>query len=83
MIKIRVLDKQTNQPVPFVNVRLENESYVFVDDTNNRGWAELEGVPDGKYTLKIRSPDHRPYTERYYLSQHSILMNIKLQSAID
>ncbi len=82
MLKIIVKEKSTKVPIPFVLVRIENAFESWVDDTDMDGIAEFEGIKDGKYNIKIRHADYRPYTEKTYISRNSII-NIKLHKAFD
>ncbi len=82
VLKIIVKEKNTKKPIQFVLVRIENVIESYVDDTDTKGIAEFEGIRDGKYNVKIRSKDYRPFTERMYLSRNSIV-NIKLHKAFD
>lgn len=80
-VKIILQEKKSRRPIPFVWVKLLGEKRNFVDDTNLRGVAEFEAIPEGKYTMKIRSADYRPYTATHYLSSNSIV-EIKLDKAV-
>jgi len=82
VLKINIKEKVTEKPIQFVLVRIENMTESYVDDTDLYGVAEFKDIRDGKYNIKIRSKDYRPFTEKMYLSRDSIV-NIKLQKAFD
>lgn len=82
VLRIIVKEKITKIPIPFVYVTLTAGAKKFIDDTNMNGVAEFSGVPDGDYIVKIRHADYRPYTEKMFISQNSII-NIKMQKAFD
>ncbi len=82
-VRIQVREKVTGKGIPFVIVRLQSENRLYSDDTDAAGWAEFDNVRDGKYIVKIRSPNHRPFTEKMYISGNSLITDIKLQRAYD
>ena len=82
MLKVILTEKVSRAPIPFVLVRIESMSNSWVDDTDTNGVAEFEGIVDGKYNIKIRHKDYRPYTEKTYISRNSII-TIKLHKAFD
>lgn len=81
-VKIFVREKISGAPVKFVLVRIESATLSEVDDTDGNGLAEFDTIRDGKYNVKIRHKDFRPYTEKMFISRNSII-NIKLQKAFD
>lgn len=81
-VQIQVLDKATRKPVENVLVRIESGQLSETDYTNSAGVAEFDTITDGKYIVKIRHPNYRPYTEKMFISRNSII-NIKLQRAYD
>ena len=81
-VNVIVTEKLTRKPIPFVLVRIESGANSYTDDTNIRGIAEFQGIPDGKYNVKIRHKDYRPYTEKMFISRNSII-NIKLHKAFE
>jgi len=48
-IKGRVYDKNNNQPLPFVNVVINNSTFGATTDTN--GYYKITSVPPGTYTI--------------------------------
>jgi len=82
-VKIHIREKETKKGIPFIMVRLEKEGRLYADDTDAHGWAEFDNVRDGKYIVKVRSPNHRPFTEKMYISNHSLITDIKLSRAYD
>ncbi|MCP4762574.1 MAG: carboxypeptidase-like regulatory domain-containing protein [archaeon] len=81
-VNVIVYEKLTKKPVPFVIVRIESGKNSYTDDTNIRGIAEFQGIHDGKYNIKIRHKDYRPYTEKMFISRNSII-NIGLHQAFE
>lgn len=81
-VNVIVSEKHTKKPIPLVLVRIESGTNSYVDDTNARGIAEFQGIPDGKYNVKIRHKDYRPYTEKMFISRNSII-NINLHRAYE
>jgi len=81
-VKIYVKDKTTKTPVRFVSVRIESMNLSEADDTDGDGIAEFDTIVDGKYNIKIRHADYRPYTEKMFISRNSVI-TIKLQRAWD
>ena len=81
-VKVIVREKFTRKGIPLVSVRIESGGFSSADCTNNMGMAEFDDIPDGKYVMKIRHKDYRPYTEKMFISRNSII-NIKLHKAFD
>lgn len=81
-VKIIVIEKLTKKPIVDVLVRIESMGLSENDYTDNKGIAEFDKIVDGKYNIKIRHRDYRPYTEKMFISRHSII-NIKMQKAFD
>ena len=81
-VKIIVLEKGTKKPLEAVMVRIEGGIENYYADTDNNGLAEFEGISDGKYNIKIRHKDYRPFTEKTYISRNSII-NISMHKAFD
>jgi hypothetical protein len=74
-----VVDRDKDTPIPFVLVRLESPDLSVVDDTDMYGVADFN-IPEGKYQIKIRHNNYRPYTEKMYLTRNHIL-EIRLHRA--
>lgn len=81
-VKIIVLEKLTRKPLIDVLVRVEGGVISETDYTDSKGIAEFDKLVDGKYNVKIRHRDFRPYTEKMFISRNSII-NIKMQKAFD
>lgn len=81
-VKIYVRDMATKKPIQNVLVRIESGSLSENDYTDSEGIADFDTIVDGKYIVKIRHPNYRPYTEKMFISRNS-LINIKLQRAYD
>lgn len=81
-VRILVRETPSGRPIKHVEVRLESPAETHAGYTDGRGVTELPKVADGKYIVKIRSPNHRPYTEKTYISRHSII-TINLPRAYD
>lgn len=81
-VKIYVRDKTTREPVRNALVRVESGSLSESDYTELKGLAEFDTITDGKYIVKVRHSDYRPYTEKMFISRNS-LITIKLQRAYD
>lgn len=82
-VKILLRERDSNTPIPHVKIRVYDEEKWFEAFTNTNGIAEFTTppIPDGKYIIKIRAPDHQPYTEKTYISRNSYIMDIKLNRA--
>jgi len=79
-VQVILKEKGTNLPIRFVKIYLEGEQCVYENSTDGLGRVSFPKVSDGKYLVKIKSPNHRPYYKKTYLSQNSIL-DIKLDKA--
>lgn len=80
VVSFKLTEKGTNQPIPFVWVYLQSEMQPYQKTTDNKGWAYFKNLPDGTYVIKIRSPDHRPYTKKSFISRNSII-ELELEKA--
>lgn len=72
-LKIIAEEKGTAKPIPFIMIYVEKVGWARSDDTDSEGVAEFTIPEDDNYMVKARSPDHRPYTKRHFLSRNSIL----------
>jgi hypothetical protein len=64
-----VIDKETNIPIPFIAVKLDDLRTPAKE--NIRDFTDPDGsfffdVPLGPYELSIRSPVHSPFTEKIF-----------------
>ncbi len=57
ILTIKVLVKPANNPLKYVRV----EAGGNIGSTDNNGIAKFS-IPDGKYTVKMRAADYRPFT---------------------
>ena len=78
-VKIQVIENDTNIPIGHALVELIGKEKDITKSgyTNNSGWIEFSNIEDGKYIVKIRHADYRPFTRTRYLSRNSML-EIKL-----
>ncbi len=72
-----VLDKDTNSPIPFIAVKLDDLS--TPQKENIRDFTKIDGsfafnVQDGAYQLEIRSPVHSPFTEKIFGDRNLTIM---------
>lgn len=73
VVKFRLIEKTSNRPIPFVWIYLQSEAQPYQETTDANGWARFPNLPDGDYIVKVRSPDHRPYTKKSFISRNSII----------
>lgn len=83
VVKIILREKYGNKGIKNAEVRLERPERLYADYTDSKGLVEFSYVPDGKYVVKIRHADFQPFTEKKYISENSIIMDIKLQKSLD
>lgn len=73
-------EKENNRPIPFILVRLESPEITYADSTDMGGKAEFVIISEGKYRIKLRHKNYRPFTEKVDINRNSIL-EITLQKA--
>jgi len=59
ILTVKVIDKTTKAPLPWVHVELDG----MVQTTSADGVVHFD-VPEGTYTLKVRTLEYQPYTGR-------------------
>ncbi len=69
-VKGRVLDKQTDEVMQFVNVAVMNASGKLVKGatTDATGQFNIIGLADGKYTLQVSFVGYKPLTRHFTLT---------------
>lgn len=84
-VKVIVKNKRTKRPIPFVMVQIIGKEDYYEDDTDINGVADFSGddIKTGKYKIKVRSFDFRPYTETHYIINNSYTIHLNLHPAID
>jgi outer membrane receptor protein involved in Fe transport len=71
-VKGRVLDKQTDEALQFVNVRImQGEKLVKGATTDVGGQFNIVGLPDGQYTLSLTFMGYKTATRRFSISQQN------------
>ena len=70
VVKGKVLDKQTDEALQFVNVKLtKGEKMVQGSITDANGSFHLTGVPDGQYTLVVSFVGYKTVTRQFAITQ--------------
>ena len=80
VVSFKLTEKPSNLPIQATWIYLQSETQPYQETTNDKGWAYFKNLPDGTYKIKIRSPDHRPYIKKSYISRNSII-EIPLEKA--
>jgi hypothetical protein len=71
IVKGIIYDKETNEPVIFVNVALEGTKHGLATDVN--GFYSLSKVEPGEYTLVVSSVGYEKYSENITLNAEEII----------
>ena len=72
VVKGKVLDKQTDEALQFVNVKLmQGEKMVQGSITDVKGSFTMSNVPDGQYTLTVSFVGYKPLTRRINITPQS------------
>jgi outer membrane receptor protein involved in Fe transport len=74
-----VVDIETKQPLPFVNVWIENTSYGTTTDTT--GYFEIKNIPIGKYSFSASMVGYKQLTlsDIIVVTKRSSIINFELQ----
>ncbi|NBC03961.1 MAG: TonB-dependent receptor [Bacteroidetes bacterium] len=73
-----VIDSETNEPVHFAYVHLEEINRAITADRN--GEFQFQNVPQGNYTLYVHRIGFRDYRQKIEVGDESISLNIFMQS---
>ena len=72
VVKGRVLDKQTDEPVGFVNVKVtKNDAFVKGAVTDVEGKFNIDGLADGNYVLTVSLIGYRETTRQFTISSQN------------
>src|ERR1044071_642154 len=70
-LHVRVIDVDTNQPLPFSTVYLDQTT--FGGYTNNEGEIEITKIPLGEYTLMVSEISHMPHSRKVVVKDGEIV----------
>lgn len=72
-VQIIVQEYATKRPLKGILVEVYNNEITKQTYTDNDGNAFIDILHDDKFIIKIRSPEHRPYTRKHFISRKSII----------
>ncbi len=76
-IRVKVLDAETDQPLPYVNVYINRTT--IGGYTNDKGEIEVKKIPFGTHELVLSSIGHKPVTRKLIIrSERPIHMTVQL-----
>jgi hypothetical protein len=69
-IKVKVLDADNDQPIPYANVYISHST--IGGYTDDKGEVEIKRIPFGTHELVISSLDHQPYQRRLVVKSEQV-----------
>ena len=78
IIKGKVIDEATNNPMPFATIILKdaNNKYIAGGITDDNGNFELENIAFGKFTLEIQFIGYEIYTQSIEFTEENYSINV-------
>jgi len=71
VIVIRIINSRSHEPIKNVKVKLDQQGRHLEAKTNEDGCVRFNGLPRGKWKVKVRNLDYRPYTKNHIFEDNT------------
>lgn len=80
VVIIKIINSRSHNPIEDVKVCLDQQGRHVEAATDGEGSVRFSGLPEGKWKVKVRHKDYRPYTKNHIFKDNTETV-IQIQKA--